>query len=989
MSEFPEYTTMDFDTHFKVFHELMSNKVLEILLVASPYDAYILEEDGSLASKIINEYRGLNLSRPPRITRVSSASEALQVLRSENFDLVLAMPHLDDMDTFTFGQAIKKNVPNLPVIMLTHSLEGIDPLPYDRNSNGIDQVFVWSGDADLLLAIVKSVEDRLNVDRDTKRAMVRVLLLVEDSPLYLSYLLPLIYKAVVQQTQKVLDESLNEEHRLLKMRARPKILVAENYEQAASITEKFQDYLFGVISDTRFPKNGQMEENAGGELLKNIKAKIYDLPVLLLSTDPDKRRLAQTISAEFLEKSSPRLVSEINDYFLNFLGFGDFVFRDKDGSEVGRASNLRTLEKILPRIPDEPLCYHAGRNRFSNWIMARSEITLASKLRAVKVTDFSDVASMRNHIIREIHDLRKRRQMGVVVQFSAEDFDPEISDFLKIGRGSLGGKARGLAFMAHLLRESPEFLDRYHDTEIAVPRTLVITTDGFDAFVSVNKLESLATVDLTDQEIKRRFLSAQMPFELQEDLRTFLEKVTHPLSIRSSSLLEDAHYQPFSGLYKTYMISNQSSDGSDMAFRLNQLVTAIKLVYASTYYQDPRNFRSSTIFQLRKESMGVIIQEVSGRLHGSNFYPAISGIAQSQNYYPIGQLKPEDGVASISIGFGTAIGERAEGLRFCPRYPQLLPQFSKIEDILANSQPYFYSLRMPLAPDNIDIIDGDGIEKREVNMAADEWPVRFLTSVYDGTDNRLRDSAHTEGHRVVTFNSILKHEIFPLASLLCDLLALGRKGLGCPVEFEFSAEPSPGPKQKHRFHILQVKPMSASTTHFNLEIINDEIDRAYCYSTQSLGNGLCQDIRDIIYVRSDTFEKTCTIAISKEISKLNAQLAVENNGYLLIGPGRWGSFDPLLGIPVKWHDISCARVIAELRNSQMNVDPSYGSHFFHQITAQGIFYMTVSEDKADFIRWDKMQALPILRKSKYLCHIRLNESLIVKCDGRTSCCVVL
>ncbi len=986
MAEFPEYAPMDFDTHFKVFHELMSIKVLEILLVASPYDAYILEEDGSLASKIINEYSGLNLSRPPRITRVSSAIEGLQVLKSENFDLVLAMPHLDDMDTFAFGKAIKEIVPNLPVIMLTHSLEGIGLGPNDRRASGIDQVFVWSGDADLLLAIVKSVEDRLNVDRDTKLAMVRVLLLVEDSPLYLSYLLPLVYKAVVQQTQKVLDESLNEEHRLLKMRARPRILVAENYEQAALIAEKFHDYLFGVISDTRFPKNGNMDENAGGELLKKIKTKIHDLPVLLLSTDADNRGLAKMIPAEFLVKSSPQLVKEINEFFLNFLGFGDFVFRDKDGGEVGRASNLRTLEEILPRIPDEPLCYHAGRNRFSNWIMARSEITLASKLRAVKVTDFPDVASMRNHIIREIHDLRKQQQIGVVAQFSAKDFDPEVSDFLKIGRGSLGGKARGLAFMAHLLRGSPNFLLKYADTEIAVPRTLVITTDGFDAFVSANKLEPLANADLTDQEIKKRFQAAQMPIELQEDLKQFLEKVTHPLSIRSSSLLEDAHYQPFSGLYKTYMISNL---GSDMAQRLTQLVTAIKMVYASTYYQDPRIFRNSTIFQLRKESMGVIIQEVSGSLHGHHFYPAISGIAQSQNYYPINQLKPEDGVACISIGFGRAIGERAEGLRFCPRYPRLLPQFSKIEDILKNAQRYFYALKMPLDPADIVGMDGDIIEKREVNTAADEWPVRFLTSVYDGMDNRLRDSAHAKGHRIVTFNTILKHEVFSLAPLLCDLLALGRKGLGCPVEFEFSAEPASNLRQKNRFHILQVKPMSASTTHFNLEIIGDEIDRALCYSTHSLGNGLCEDIRDIIYVRKDTFETTRTIDISQEISRLNAELAIEKNAYLLIGPGRWGSFDPLLGIPVKWHDISCVKVIAELRNSQMNVDPSYGSHFFHQITAQGIFYMTVSENKADFIRWEKMQSLPILRKSKYLCHIRLAENLMVKCNGRTSCCVVV
>jgi DNA-binding response OmpR family regulator len=984
MPELPPYSAVDFDTHFKVFHELMSIKVLEILLVASPYNAYILEEDGSLASKIINEYRGLNLSRPPRITRVTSAKEALYALKKETFDLVLVMPHLDDMDTFAFGQAVKSKHPELPVIMLAHSLEGLDLSLAGRDMGGIDQVFIWSGDADILLAIVKSVEDRLNVERDTKLAMARVLLLVEDSPLYRSYFLPLIYKAVVQQTQKVLDESLNEEHRLLKMRARPKILVAENFEQAISLLDQYKEYLFGAISDTRFTKKDRMVETAGVELLGRIKQEIPDLPVLLLSTESCNRKLAATIPAVFLDKNSPNLVDEIKEFFLNYLGFGDFVFRDKNGHEIGRASNLRTLEKILADIPDEPLCYHAQRNRFSNWIMARSEIGPASILRKVKISDFKNVASLRQFIIKSIHTLRKRRQLGVVVQYSAKNFDPDISDFMKIGQGSLGGKARGLAFVAHLLRQSPEFLKKYSDIDILVPYTLVITTHEFDEFLRENEFGSLAVDRLSDNEIKQRFLKAELSQKIHEDLTGFIEKVNHPLSIRSSSLLEDAHCHPFSGLYKTYMIPNNDPDFST---RLTQLITAIKLVYASTYYSEPRTFRDSIASQIRKESMAIIIQQVSGQRYGDYFYPAVSGIAQSQNYYPFRQLKPEDGVARISLGFGSAVLNGTQSLRFCPKFPNVLPQYTRIEDILENAQRNFYALKM--TSDLGDVASDTGLKPRNVDSATDEWPVRYLSSVYIPEENRLRDAFHLNGPRVLTFNNILKYNLFPLAQLLSDLLELGRKGLGCPVEFEFSVDLTSDSKRKHRFHILQVKPMSASTTYFNLEITQTEMDTALCFSTLSMGNGIRRDIKDIVYIKPDRFDPSKTRIIAREIGRINAELFSRKRPYLIIGPGRWGSFDPFLGIPVKWTEICGAGTIVELRNTQISADPSHGTHFFHQLTSRGLFYITITEDKAGFVRWRLLEKLSCASQSRYLCHVRLPDFLTIKCDGRTSRCVVL
>jgi CheY-like chemotaxis protein len=984
MPELPPYSAMDYDTHFKVFHELMSIKVLEILLVASPYNAYILEEDGSLASKIINEYRGLNLSRPPRITRASSAKEALYALKKKTFDLVLVMPHLDDMDTFAFGQAIKLNHPKLPVIMLTHNLEGFDLHLAGRDMKGIDQMFIWSGDVDILLAIVKSVEDRLNVEKDTQLAMVRVLLFVEDSPFYRSYLLPLIYKAVVQQTQKVLDESLNEEHRLLKMRARPKILVAENFEQAISLLDQYKEYLFGAISDTRFTKKGRMIETAGVKLLRRIKQEIPDLPVLLLSTESCNRKLAETIPAVFLDKNSLDLVHEIKAFFLNELGFGDFVFRSKNGHEINRASNLRTLEKILVDIPDEPLCYHAIRNRFSNWIMARSEIGLASLLRKVKVSDFKDVSSIRQFIIDSIHTLRKRRQLGVVAQFTTQNFDPDISDFLKIGQGSLGGKARGLAFVAHLFKQSPDFLKKYLNIDILVPRTLVISTHEFDEFLQENELGSLAVDHLSDNEIKQRFLKAKLSPKIHEDLKGFIEKVDHPLSIRSSSLLEDAHCHPFSGLYKTYMISNHDPDFST---RLTQLMTAIKLVYASTYYSEPRTFRGSTASQLRKESMAVIIQQVSGQRYGNYFYPAVSGIAQSQNYYPFGQLKPEDGVARISLGFGSTVFNGRQSLRFCPKFPEVLPQYTRVEDILENAQRNFYALKM--TSDSGDAADDIGLKQRHVDNATDEWPIRYLSSVYVAEENRLRDTFHLDGPRVLTFNNLLKYNLFPLAQLLSDLLEVGRKGLGCPAEFEFSVDLASDSKQKHRFHILQVKPMSANTTYFKLEITQTEIDVALCFSTLSMGNGIRRDIKDIVYIKPDRFDPSKTKTIAQEIGRINAKLFNQKRPYLIIGPGRWGSFDPFLGIPVKWSEICGAGVIVELRNTQISADPSHGTHFFHQLTSQGLFYITITEGKTGFVQWQGLEKFPCVSQSRHLCHIKLPEFLTIKCDGRTSRCVVL
>jgi hypothetical protein len=976
----------DLDVHFKVYHELMSNKVFEILLVASPYDAYILEEDGSLASKISNEYRGLNLSRPPRITQAGTAALAIKMLEEKSFHLVLAMPYLDDMDVYDLGRRIKRIQPNLPVILLAHSVKGVYPPPEGKDLSCIDQVFIWSGDSELLLAIVKSVEDRLNVAADTQKAMVRVLLLVEDSPLYTSYFLPLIYKEVVNQTQEVLEESLNHEHRLLKMRARPKILVARNYEQAHALFRMYGEYLFGVISDTRYPKNGHIIADAGYIFLSEVHRSIPDLPLLLISNESHNRELARRVPADFLDKNSNHLFEEIRHYFLSKLGFGNFVFRRSDGSEIARASNLKALEDILPLVPDEALLYHATRNRFSNWIMARSEIALATLLRKARAADFSGAEEIRQFLIAHIHGLREWRQRGVVIQFKSKDYDPDISNFVKIGEGSMGGKARGLAFVTNLLRRSSRFQNRYPGIHIQVPQTLVITTQGFDAFIRHNGFDVSNMTGLSDDQIAELFMKGAMPFWLEEQLCCYLESIQKPLSIRSSGLLEDVHNHPSTGLYKTFMVPNNHPE---FTVRCNQLITAVKLVYASTWFKGPKRFLNGTAYRIRKDQMAVIVQQLVGEHHNNFFYPDISGIAQSHNYYPVAPATAEDGVVSMVLGFGRGIPEGEPSLRFSPAHPKVLPQFSKTPDILSNAQRQFWALGMKDNPDELYFKRGINVEKRYLDDAESEVPVQRLSSTYVPDEDRIRDTVHIPGRRVLTFASVLKYETFPLAGLLKDVLDMARDGMGCAVELEFSILLSEDPQKRSTFNILQMRPMASGEESADVTVTEEDAQNAICYTSQVLGHGRLQTICDIVFVRPETFNPKDTVAIARSISARNRTLRSETRPYLLLGPGRWGSFDRWLGIPVKWRDIDGVGAIVEIRNDILKAEPSYGSHFFQHITSQGIPYLTVTEGDGDKIRWDTLLPLPKAFSDNYICHLQLDHPLLLKCDGRNEKAAVL
>ncbi len=975
----------DFDLSFKVFHELMAKKVTEILLVCSPYDAFIMEEEGRLAERIIHEYRGLNLSRPPMLNWVSSAREAMDILEQKKFDLVITMPQVDETDAYELGRQIKSKFPDLPVFLMIQNTNRhlLDRKYTDRRS--IDRIYVWFGNSDLLLALIKNLEDRMNVAYDTRRAWVRVIIIVEDSPIYYSSLLPLLYKEIVSQTQAVMEESLNDEHRILRMRARPKILVARTFDEAVELYQKYKPYLLGVFSDSRFPRNEQLDDTAGFKLLSMIREENPDLPLLNFSSEESNRTRAQEIPAVFLNKNSATLHSEIRSFFMQYLGFGDFIFRLPDGKEIGKASNLRDMEKILPTIPDESVFYHAARNHFSSWLMARSEIMLASKLKPVKISDFKSIGDAKKYLVSIIHDRRVGRQKGIITEFDSNRFDPD-SDFTKIGKGSLGGKARGLAFMSTRLKNSPELADKFKDVTITVPKTLVISTEGFDAFISENNLGKVATENQSDHEIIRLFTAARIPELLHRDLKQYLNHARYPLAVRSSSLLEDAQFQPFAGIYKTYMIPNNHPALSE---RYKQLILAIKLVYASTYCENARAYVKSTFHRTEDEQMGIIIQQLTGSVYGNYFYPAISGVAQSYNYYPISYMKPEDGLAHVALGLGKIFVEGGAALRFSPKYPQFLPQFSNVDDILENAQRFFYALNLERFPDDLPFNEDATLTKLDIDAALNDAPVKHLCSTYSTQDHRIRDGVQASGYPVCTFASILKYQSLPLDKILSALLAMGRHGMGCPVEIEFAVNMPFDTQQKPVFELLQIRPMAVNRSNLAVQIDGEDVSKAFCYSTMALGNGKFEEIEDIVFVNPDTFDAADTIDIASEIAQVNKEMVRRKRKYLLIGPGRWGSADRWLGIPVRWTDISGVGAIVETTIEGLKADPSQGSHFFHNITSLGISYLNTSEGGDDFIDWKWLQSLPTATQTPHLKHVSVQKPLTIKIDGKESKAVIM
>jgi CheY-like chemotaxis protein len=974
---------------FEIFHELMRRKVREILFVSSPYDAWVMEKDRGLSEAIVLEYRGLNLSHPPRLNWVASVDEASAVLEEKTFDLVIIMTQASDLHYPEVHKQIKRLSPDTPIVRFYHRAPGQMVSCEEKDTHFTpDRTFMWSGDTKLLLAAIKSIEDQLNAKQDTDLAAIRVIIFVEDSPEYLSSLLPVFYQELVSQTQAVMEEGLNQEHRMLAMRARPKILLANCYETALELFTSFEPCVLGVISDVRFPREGTLDGEAGVHLLKKIHKKRFDIPLLLVSSEQQNEAKAKTIPAAFVDKNSPALHEEVHAFFLEKLGFGPFGFLNEDGKAVARATNLLSLENGMRHLPDHIFYDHWIRNDFSRWLFTRAETMLATELRSVTADDFdNDLTRMRQYLYERIRNHRMQRQKGVLVDFESGDFDVD-ADFMKIGDGSLGGKARGLAFFSSWLYQRNGLKEKFEEVDICIPQTLIITTECFEDFLHDNNLDAITKENLDNEAIAEHFLRAEFPDRTRKQLKIFLQRVRGPLAVRSSSLLEDAKFRAYAGLYRTYMLPNNNEN---LDYRLADLLNAIKKVYASTYYREPKSFSHRIGNRTEEEKMAVVIQQIVGEQYGDFFYPALSGVAQSYNYYPFSIVRPEDGVAIIALGLGKTVTEGGKCLRFSPSHPEVLPQLSTVDDALKNSQRYFFALRMdtkgsPLENSSID--DSANLVKREISEAVAEYPVSALASFYDPQEHRIREAFNRHGAPVMTFASVLKYRSLPLAEVLQEILLAGQEGMGGPVEIEFSLTLASENTKKPQLAIVQIRPMGAHEELMTVDIDLQDTSIYSCVSHQALGNTINNSIRHVIYVKPDAFDPAKTVQMAQDVARLNAVLKKAGHKYLLIGPGRWGSADRWLGIPVSWSDICEVAAIIETFHPRINAEPSQGSHFFHNITSLGINYLTIENNQRDFLDWRWVKDLKIISETDYIIHSCSDKPITLKVDGRQSLGVI-
>ena len=959
-----------------VFQDLMLHRIHEILLVASPYDAFILEEDGQLTEQILHEYIGLNLSYAPRVWQASTAAKAMEMLSKRKYDLVIVGLRISDMDPLTLGKMIKEADPQKPVILLVFDESELQQLPQTIPKEIIDKVFVWSGDAGVFPAIIKFLEDRKNINRDIKRGQIRLIMLVEDNPRYYSMLLPLIYKEILFHTRQMLSKSLNDTHRLLYMRGRAKVLLASNYEEAERYFKRYGSNILGIISDIRFPKENKLNPRAGLDFTEWVRKIDKAIPIILQSTDSGMKLEAKKNMVEFFDKHSPTLLKDISNSITKNFGFGDFIFRKKNGLEISQSKSLRQLKEQLKEIPNESLLFHASKNHFSNWLAARGEFKIASILRDLSIDNFESVDQLREMLIEIINKIRERRHRDMVVEFTPEKFDP-TANFTKISGGSLGGKARGLAFARNLLEKS-NIKNNFPEIEIRVPKLIVIGTEEFDLFMKNNELWEEALNAKSNDKILKLFLKSRLTKNLVRSLKIFLSKVHYPIAVRSSSLLEDSQYQPLAGLYETYMLSNSSTIEKE---RLSQLCESVKRVYASQFFQEPKSIMDISTHRHDEEKMAVIIQELIGQHYGDRFYPTLSGVAQSYNYYPISYMEREEGVAFIALGFGKIIVEGEKVLRFSPKYPAILPQFFSVKSTINNSQRTFFALDMK-DEKNINLNgETENLKRYNLDIAEEDGSIKFAASVVCSDDGLIRDSLNYNGVRVLTYSSILKYNKIPLTDILTEFIELGKLALGCPIEIEYAINIY-NDGRKPEFCLLQIKPMVIKQIERRQEIKLDNYKDIFCSSSISLGDGIIENIFNIIYIKLDSFSLANTTNIAKELEELNKNL--NGKPYILIGPGRWGTADPWLGVPVHWNQISNAKVIVEVCLEGMDIDPSFGSHFFQNVTSLRIGYFTVSgKKKDDFIDWDWIEKQEVVKETKYLKLIKYEKSLTVFMDGTT------
>lgn len=967
---------------FQALQELMPFRVHDILLVSSLYDSFTLQEDGRLNELILGEFLELSLHHTPGITHVASGAEALARAGAEpRFNLILTTIQLGDMDAAQFAREARRRGIGAPIVVLAYDNLERKEFTARADTSEIERVFLWQGDARILVAIVNLVEDRRNVAHDTASVGVPVVLVVEDNVRFYSSFLPTIYTELIRQSERLISEGVNLSHKLIRMRARPKLLLASTFEDAWELFTRYRPYLLGVISDVEFPRGGVVTRGAGFELARAAREALPDLPILLQSSRVEFAAEARELGTSFLRKYSDTLLADLRRFMVEHFAFGEFVFRMPDGREVGRASDLKELEALLGRVPAESIAYHGERNHFSNWFTARTEFALGRKLRPRTVSEFATLEDLRRDLIASIAEYRREQNETLVSDFDAQNFDPRAAFFARVGGGSLGGKARGLAFVRRLLGDHA-LGRRFAGVRIAVPPAIVIATDAFDRYLGENHLLEFALASPDEAEIERRFLAAPLPHEVRSSLEVFLRSVRWPLAVRSSSLLEDSQYLPFTGVYETYMLPN---DDPDVGRRVDELATAVRRVYASAFSQKVKAYLRSTPYRLEEEKMAVLVQQVAGDRHGTRWYPDFSGVARSHNDYPTPPRTAEDGIAAVSLGLGRAVVEGEQALLFCPRDPHHLVQFSTVEDILAHSQREFWALDL-----SHDRTGGDAMRETRfgLDVAEADGTLFPLGSTYSPEAHAVYDGLSRPGPRLVTFAGVLKHGAFPLSEILATLLEAGRRGMNRPAEIEFAVTLSTTPDGPHEFAFLQMRPLAVALGFEEEDFAVADPEALLAHSPMVLGNGVVE-LHDAVVVDRAHFDRGASVGVAQEIARFNAELSAEGRPYLLIGVGRWGSADPWLGIPVQWPHIDGARVIVETGFRDTRVMPSQGSHFFQHLSSFQVGYFTINaEANQGFLRWDWLDAQPAVSARGGVRHLRFERPLVVRMNGRRSAGVI-
>lgn len=966
------------------FVNLMTKRIFNVLLVANPYDAFMLEDDGRIDEKIFMEYMNLSLRYPPRFTQVSTEEEAWKQLELTMFDLVIVMPGTDNSDTFDIARTIKVKYSHIPLVVLTPFSHGITARMEHEDLSIFEYVFCWLGNTDLLVSIIKLIEDKMNLEHDIKEVGVQMILLVEDSIRFYSSVLPNLYKFVLKQSQEFATEALNDHQRTLRMRGRPKIVLARSYEEAMELYDRYEKNVLGVITDARYPREGVVDSMAGIKLMSEIRKRDPFIPLILQSSEVSNERYARRYEASFVDKNSKKMNVDLRDIVSEHFGFGDFIFRNPDTyEEVARVRNLKEMQNIIFSIPKESLLYHISHNHVSRWLYSRAMFPPAEFLKQISWDEFENIDAHRRIIFEAIVKYRKMKNRGVVAVFMRDRFD-RYSNFARIGEGSLGGKGRGLAFIDNMVKRHAEF-EEFENASVAIPKTVVLCTDIFDEFMDTNGLYQVALSDASDETILKAFLRARLPERLMEDFLAFFNVVKSPIAIRSSSLLEDSHYQPFAGIYSTYMIP-YLDDKYEM---LRMLSDAIKGVYASVYYKDSKAYMQATSNVIDQEKMAVILQEVIGTQYGDRFYPSISGVARSLNYYPIGDEKAEEGTVSLALGLGKYIVDGGLTLRVCPYHPSQVLQTSEMEIALRETQTQFYALDLKNDGHEFSLDDGFNLLKLSVREADKDGSLQYIASTYDPYDMVIRDGVYPGGRKVITFANILQHDVFPLARILQLVQEYGQSEMRRPVEIEFAVTLNQQQKTG-TFYLLQIRPMVDVKADLSEDLNLISEGNILLKSYNSLGHGIMEDIQDVVYVKTEGYSASNNPTIACEIEKMNRKFLDEGKNYVLVGPGRWGSSDSWLGIPVKWPHISAARVIVEAGLTNYRVDPSQGTHFFQNLTSFGVGYFTINAYMNDGIyNQDFLNTQPAVEETQFLRHVHFERPIVIKMDGKKKIGVVM